>query len=60
MKKKWKRTARLVVAPKNATRRACLKCGAHFPSAGPWNRICPHCDEVNSMVRDLNAFKVWR
>ncbi len=23
--------------------RTCLQCSHHFPSDGPWNRICSHC-----------------
>ena len=31
--------------------RQCLKCPKEFLSAGPHNRICPVCKEINDKVR---------
>ncbi len=34
-----------------AKRRACLRCGKSFDSAGPGNRICKRCAQINARVR---------
>jgi hypothetical protein len=30
--------------------RSCLKCGKPFDSAGPGNRICKRCAQINSRI----------
>ena len=30
--------------------RACLKCGKSFESAGPGNRICKRCAQINARI----------
>jgi tRNA(Ile2) C34 agmatinyltransferase TiaS len=34
-----------------AQQRACLRCGKSFDSAGPGNRICKRCAQINARVR---------
>jgi len=34
----------------NVAPRVCLACNRPFLSEGAWNRICPRCNERNSMV----------
>lgn len=33
-----------------AKQRSCLKCGHLFDSAGPGNRICKRCAQINSRI----------
>lgn len=33
-----------------AKQRTCLKCGKLFDSAGPGNRICKRCAQVNARI----------
>ena len=33
-----------------AKQRSCLKCGQMFDSAGPGNRICKRCAQINSHI----------
>jgi tRNA(Ile2) C34 agmatinyltransferase TiaS len=33
-----------------AKQRSCLKCGKSFESAGPGNRICTRCAQINSRI----------
>jgi len=33
-----------------AKQRSCLKCGKLFDSAGPGNRICKRCAQINARI----------
>ena len=33
-----------------AKKRTCLKCNRLFDSAGPGNRICPRCQQINDRL----------
>jgi tRNA(Ile2) C34 agmatinyltransferase TiaS len=33
-----------------AKERTCLKCGKSFASAGPGNRICKRCAQINARI----------
>lgn len=36
------------LTPSGSANRVCLKCGKHFLSAGPGNRICKPCTCLNA------------
>jgi len=44
-----------------ATRqRTCLKCNKLFASAGPANRICRHCQQVNARLPQLTEAQLQK
>jgi hypothetical protein len=45
--------------PPKTIPRFCLRCRCPFESDGPWNRLCPDCNEENATVAPKNlAHKV--
>lgn len=49
----------LLTSLKQEGKRVCLKCDKKFKSNGPWNRLCPHCKNLNDRgIQEGQPYKV--